>query len=394
MDTTDISSAATESPAVETFSEGRQSTQDPVSNCANGHADDTPKSSMSLAEYKDGLKTKREEAEARATAQAEVSKLSESERLALSRKTSNPLYREHDLAQDLDAAEVARLGLQDAKAPPSDAEEEIAELEARYDTLSPEAKGSALGRIAELKRQASETKRAEIKKSLEEMRMRHELDAAQMQAHSNRAALIAEDLQSQLQQNFPEVVDQQSLWHLSQTDPERYAAYLAHHGHAQMIMAGIAQQQQQAEHVQGFHESQWVSAQDYQVVSQIARDRPHLLENGRLKPEVTRSIVRYAEAIGVNQHELKSWYQQPANRDHRIQLMLLDAAEHHSARAKAKEAKKAPLPKVQRPGEPTGSRSTHLDDRIAALESKGDRSGLSLREASKLNAMKIRRERG
>jgi hypothetical protein len=389
---------AAEAPAVETFTEGRDSSPPSAEPSAapqtNGHDRSEP---TTIQGWREERKKAREDAEARATAKAEVDKLSDEGRLALSRKTTNPLYAEHDLAQDLDPAEIERLGLQDAKPPPSDAEDEIAELEARYETLPPEAKGSALGRIAELRRQASETKRAEIEATARNVQRLHEQELAAYNAQHTHLNVVDATMQANFQQMYGVPMTLEGIEYLQATQPElapsAMQAMLMRDSQMREAETIIAQQQYQ-DHVA---KAQWAGVQDQQFAATVQRDYKEHLVDGKLNPELKPYIYKAArDLFGVSEAQLNHyWVSDPEAHDLQRQFAVLDRAIVMRGRDLARNIPKTlPPVSVQRPGEPTGSRSTHLDDRISALELKGDRSGLSLREASKLNAMKIRRERG
>jgi hypothetical protein len=372
-------------PPVSTFTEGRGS-----SNGATDSHDDAP---MSLSEYRQGLRDKREEAEARATAKARVNAMTDGERLALGRATENPLYENYNLKADLDPDKIAELGLSDAPAPPADPDIEYQELKSKLDDLDPAGKERALSHLAQLQRQRYETRKTELGASLQAMQLRHQEQAAALQAQNNRAALIAESLEQQFAEQFPDVPSLEALAVMQQVDPQRAEAALSAIGRYRLTLEAAQQQLHQQESVQRQAVSQWSAGQDHYFNQSLAVERPDLVdERGRIKPAVQEAVIDYAESIGISRQELRQrWHTDPSMHDARMQRMMLDASQFHKAKAKAKEAKKAPPVTVQKPGEPTGSRSTHLDDRIAALESKGDRSGLSLREASKLQLMKMRR---
>jgi hypothetical protein len=389
---TETVATATESAApaqVETYTDGRDSSN----RATNGHDDSSP---MSLSEYRQGLRDKREDAERSAAAKARVDAMTDEEKLALSRRTVNPLYAQHDLAQSLDPAEIERLGLQEAKAPP-DADQEYEELKSKLDDLAPQDKASALSHLAQLQRSRTEAKRAEIEATTRNMQHLHQQELAAYNAQYSHLNVVDATMQANFQQMYGVPMNAEGLQYLAQTQPEFVAQ-------AALEMVTANHQRQQAEAVLAQHEQEahandlmLASIEDKQFNEKMRASDPDIFDGDRLKPEIGKGVLSYVASMGIDRDSFKSLLTANAKvpmRDHRFQQIVIDAARFRMAQAKAKDAKRAPLPKVQRPGEPTGSRSTHLDDRIAALESKGDRSGLSLREASKLNAMKIRRERG
>jgi hypothetical protein len=378
---TSVDTAAPSAP-VETFSEGRDSSP-PTS---NGH--DHSEKPTTIQGWREERKKAREEAEARATAKTEVDKMSDGEKLALRRKTENPLYQDHHLKEDLDPDKIAELGLSDAPKPPADLDQEYEELKSKLDDLDPKDKASALSHLAQLQRSRAEVKTAEVAAASRNMQAMHEQALAAYNAQHTHIGMTDQFLQNQFMQVYGVPPTAEGLQQLADVQPELVAQAAL-----EMVTAQHQKQQAQdliAQHEQGnqIAQAQWVSAQDYQIVRQIAHDRPDLIENGRLKPEVTRSIVKYAEAVGVNQNELKAWYQQPANRDYRVQRMLLDASLYHAAQQKAHAAKKAPLPEVVRPGTPKGGGIRHTDAEFAHLDSK---SSLSIKQAARLS--QLRRQR-
>jgi hypothetical protein len=71
-------------------------------------------------------------------------------------------------------------------------------------------------------------------------------------------------------------------------------------------------------------------------------------------------------------------------RDHRLQLLILDAVKFHDAQKAAKEAAAKPVPPVQRPGV-AQPRNAAADQHIQNLKQKLDQSG-SLKDAAALVA--------
>jgi hypothetical protein len=346
---------------------------------ANGH--DDPAEPSTLQSWRERQRKRSEDLARFENAKAEFEAKSPEEQEATRRKSINPLYWEDELKQP------------DAPKPPQSVDDEFEELKSRLDDLEPKDKALALDHLSELKRRQNEAKRVEANKALQAMRLQQQHAAVALQGHTNRVALIADSLQAQLQHAFPEVTDMQALMQLQQTDPARADAYLAAHSRAQMTIAGAAEQLEQAEQAQAEDERGWITAQDHQLINTLAVEQPELIENGRLKPEVTQAIVAYSDAVGVTRDELVTWYSNPANRDSRVQRMLLDAAMYHKAKTKVKDAVRAPMPPVVKPGEPGGGKQSPNAGKIAELESIARQAGgLTIRQAAKLNQLK--RDRG
>jgi hypothetical protein len=378
-------------PAVETFTEGRDSS--PPSSETNGHDRSEP---TTIQGWREERKKAREDAEQRATAQAEVSKLSESERQALSRRTVNPLYAEHDLAQSLDPAEIERLGLQNAKAPP-DADQEYEELKSRLDDLDPKDKASALSHLAQLQRSRAEAKRAEIEATTRNVQNLHEQNLAAFTAQATHINMVDQQMQATFEQTYGVPMSMQGIEYLQANSPELAAPAM------QAMLTCQAQRQEAQEYLAQNEQAnaaseQWSAGAEDQLFNQRMRaSDPDLFNSsGQLKPEIGAGVLDYVKSFGIGRDDFKQMLSSNVKvpiRSHQMQQLIVDAARYRMAKSKAAEAKKAPPVTVQKPGEPTGFRSTYNDDKIAALEAKGDRGGLSLREASKLQLMKMRRDR-
>jgi hypothetical protein len=154
----------------------------------------------------------------------------------------------------------------------------------------------------------------------------------------------------------------------------------------------LAQHEQEAD----ANDFMLASIEDRQFTDRMRASDPDIFDTatGRLKPEIGQGVLSYVASMGIDRDSFKSMLTANAKvpvRDHRFQQLVVDAARYRMAKAKAAEAKRAPVPPVQKPGVSTGERSTYNDEKIAALENKGDRSGLSLKEAARL---KMRRARG
>lgn len=134
------------------------------------------------------------------------------------------------------------------------------------------------------------------------------------------------------------------------------AAYV-HHVEAERAQA--AQQRQQF--------TKWASEQDQEFEKEFNKEfrgQPGKMDQTR--QEVTKYLT---ETIGIPKAELAElWHNNPAIRSAQGQRIMCDAARHHMAKEKARNATRVPLPPVQRPGVSRG-RPDHSET-IAELQSK------------------------
>lgn len=97
------------------------------------------------------------------------------------------------------------------------------------------------------------------------------------------------------------------------------------------------------------------------------------------------SAVTMLKDMGFTPEELGKLWSTPALRDHRIQLIILEAAKFRDARAAAIAAAKAPLPPVQRPGVVNPGKAQ--EEKLAGLKTRFETSG-SLKDAAAFLAAK------
>ena len=101
--------------------------------------------------------------------------------------------------------------------------------------------------------------------------------------------------------------------------------------------------------------------------------------------ELQNAALSVLKSTGFDEHELAaSWRgeQGLSLRDHRVQLLILDATRWRDAQAKAKQVQAKPVPPVQRPGTAQGKGAAR-EAEIANLTTKLEKTG-SLRDAAAL----------
>jgi hypothetical protein len=215
--------------------------------------------------------------------------------------------------------------------------------------------------------------------------------AAEQARQQYEAALPAllEAMQSQAANDFPDIQSMADVERLAREDFPRYAMWDAH----QKKLAAVAQETQAVQHRQAQEVSQrwqeFAGKQDQLMTEQV----PELADPERA-PKLRESAINVLRDRGFTDTELTELYEGKRGvslRDHRIQLLVLDAVRWREAQAKAKAATTRPVPPVQRPGA-SQPRSSAADAEIQALKTKLDKSG-SLRDAAALRAAQSRAAR-
>lgn len=327
---------------------------------------------MSLQEYRQGLRDKREDAEVKAKAKAEWD--------ALTTEEARDKY--HKLAEN-------PLREPDAPKPPIDAE--IEELTSRIDRLPPEAQGDAFGRLAELQRERTSMRRAEIESTTGHMRLQQEQALAAYNAQTTHINMVDQQFQANFQQAYGVPMSMEGIEWLQANAPEYAAAAMQ-----AMLMRDSQMREAQAlmaqhEEMSAANDSMLAAVEDEEFTHRMKASDPDVFDSsGRIKPEISAGVLNYVGSMGIDRDTFKSLLASNAKvpmRDHRFQQLVIDAARYRMAKSKATEAKKAPLPPVQRPGEATGG-IRHTDAEFDRLEGK---SSLTIKQAARLN--QLRRQR-
>lgn len=189
--------------------------------------------------------------------------------------------------------------------------------------------------------------------------------AAEQARQQYEAALpqLYAKLYGDFQAKFGDIKTQADITALRQNDPMRWMEYrdeleTLNNTYRQ---SEAAQQRQQQEAIQQFE--QFVNEQDAAFLAK----RPEFADSkkaAQLQGEVAKMLVDDYE---FSKEELQaSWMGRPLSlRDHRLQLVIADALAYRSAKAKAKEAARKPVPPVQRPGTaPTKGEAQAVDLKI------------------------------
>lgn len=223
---------------------------------------------------------------------------------------------------------------------------------------TPAADDAARQRLQEAERakQAAATERAQAEQA-------RRLYAQSLQAH-------LQAVRSEILTEFPEIKSEADLMALAGKDPPKFARALAALQKGDAIASGLAQVAQAQEHERRAQFQTWASQQDASF-----NDRHPELRDETAKRHARDLVLRHATAEGLTVDELaRLWSGEGALslRDARVQSMMLDAARYREAMAAARNATKANLPPVQRPGvaQPHGSRHAgELDTLQGAFKS-------------------------
>jgi hypothetical protein len=218
---------------------------------------------------------------------------------------------------------------------------------------------------------------AEQRKALEAERSKVE------QARQYYEAALPQLLATLQQQQAGEFADIRTIADVERLAREDYPRYLQW-DLAQKKIAAVqqeamaAQQRQAAELTQRFTE--FAQRED----SLLAEKVPEMADSKKAA-ELQNAALAVLKSTGFNEQELAaSWRgeQGLSLRDHRVQLLILDATRWREAQAKAKQVQAKPVPPVQRPGVAQGKNAAR-EAEIANLDQKLERTG-SLKDAAAL----------
>jgi hypothetical protein len=196
--------------------------------------------------------------------------------------------------------------------------------------------------------------------------------------------VLLQTLQQQQAGEFTDIRTLADIERLAREDFARYARWDAQQKRIAVMSDELrATQQRQALELS----QRW--AHFAQQQDQLFADKvPDIVDPGKA-PKLRESAVNVLKDRGFGEQELAQlWNGQGAIslRDHRLQLLILDAVKFSDAQRAAKQALTRPVPPVQRPGV---AQSKTGDAEIQALKQKLERTG-SARDAAALVAAQRR----
>jgi hypothetical protein len=203
------------------------------------------------------------------------------------------------------------------------------------------------------------------------------------QARQHYEAALPQLLATLQQQQAGEFADIRTIADVERLAREDHPRYLQW-DLAQKKIAAIqqevvaAQQRQGAELQQRFAE--FARSQD-----QLLAEKVPEMADAKKAAELQNAALSVLKSTGFDEQELAaSWRgeQGLSLRDHRVQLLILDATRWREAQAKAKQIQAKPVPPVQRPGTAQGKGAAR-EAEIANLTTKLERTG-SLKDAAAL----------
>ena len=239
--------------------------------------------------------------------------------------------------------------------------------------------------VAELERSREvETRRgqnevADARKAAEAQRAQAEQVRQQYEAAIQS---LHKEIQTVRAGEFGDIKTQEDVEKLANEDWPRFARWQAHQMKVDAIAreANAAQERQQAAFKQQW--SDYAAKQD-----QLLNDRAPELADKSKAEKIAKAAQDVLKDVGFTTEELAQAWNGEASlslRDHRTQLLILDAVKYREAKANVKPAAK-PVPPVQRPG--VSRAPTSADDaEIQALQKRFERSGNPRDAAALLSA--------
>jgi hypothetical protein len=224
---------------------------------------------------------------------------------------------------------------------------------------------------------------AEARKAIEAERA--QVEQARQQ-YENALPQLFQTLQAQQAGQFADVKTMADVERMAAEDWPRYLQWDV----AQKKLAAVQQEFQAA------HQRQ--SEEQRQKFSEFAKKQDSLLVEkvpdmaDEKKAEALQKAARATlDHIGFNEQELARAWNTPGEfslRDHRVQMLIIDATKWRDAQAKAKTVTAKPVPPVQRPGTSQDKAPAHAAE-IATLNKQLDNaSGVNaIRAAARLTAI-------
>jgi hypothetical protein len=239
-------------------------------------------------------------------------------------------------------------------------------------------------RDRDLRRRQNEA--AEARKAIEAEQ------AAAARVRQEYEAVLARNLvlaQQQAAAEFGDIQTWEDLERVRQTDFDRFTRFQVHKEKLQALQseAQVAEQRQAQELSQKWQS--FAAEQDKLFAEKV----PDLADPAKAT-KLRESAVKVLTDIGFTDQELAAAWNGERGvslRDHKVQLLILDAMKWRDAEAKAKQVTAAPKPPVQRPGTQQ-ARPSAAEAEIQALQQKLDQTG-SLRDAAALRAAQLRATR-
>jgi hypothetical protein len=217
---------------------------------------------------------------------------------------------------------------------------------------------------------------------------RQQLSEARLQYESALPALL-QSLQARTANEFGDIQNMDDVERMAREDFPRYALWDAQ----QKKLAAVAHELQGAQQRQAQElDARWT--QFARREDELMHEHVPELADPEKAPKLRESAVGVLRDRGFTDGELGALYNGQAGlslRDHRIQLLILDAVRWRDAQAKAKQAQTRPVPPVQRPGVAQGDGNA-ADAEIRTLRQKLERSG-SIRDAAALRAAQLKAAR-
>lgn len=224
---------------------------------------------------------------------------------------------------------------------------------------------------------------AEHRKALEAERVR----AAQArQQYEHTIPQVLSTLQAQIAGEFGDLKSWADVEKMAQEDPFRYQRFDVAMKKANAMQAEMAQiqQRQSAEIVQKWNE--YRKTED----AKFAEKAPEMSDAEKAKA-LRENASKVLRDIGFKDHEMSAAWEGKTGvslRDHRVQLLIRDATLWREAQAKAKQARQASVPPVQKPGTARPAGASQQAE-IQTLKNQLDKaSGVAaLRIATKLHQL-------
>jgi hypothetical protein len=187
------------------------------------------------------------------------------------------------------------------------------------------------------------------------------------QEYEQKLPQVLELMQTQMAGEFPDIKSWADAQKLAAEDPFRFSQWQAKQGQ----LNAMKQEQARASHVRQ-QEIQHAWEQFSQAQDKLFVEKAPEISDPAKATKLREQAVSVLRDTGFTDQELDdAWKRgQPLSlRDHRLQLLILDAVKYRDAKATAAKAPPKPIPPVQRPGT-APDKGAQVTARIGAMAEK------------------------
>lgn len=243
------------------------------------------------------------------------------------------------------------------------------EAKDRWDALPREAQ-EEVARIEQSREREFRRSQNEAAEKLKGLTAKEQQAEVLRQQYEAAIPALLQTLQTAQSGEFSDIKTQEDVNKLASEDWPRFARWQAHKMQVDAVEQEMRKSQERQASVFKEKWSEFAAKEDQAILDKV----PELADKTKSQ-KIADGAVSVLKDIGFSERELASAWNGESSvslRDHRIQLLILDAIKYREGQANAKKVIAKPLPTVQRPGVAAPRRD---DANIVALSKKLETSG-------------------